>query len=83
MRIEGAEPRALGFWAGLLVRFFYWMTRRKMGRVLSSVRLAAHHPRLLLGRGLMEQAVLGSHRVDMPLKTLVGLRAASLVGCVH
>ncbi len=83
MRIEGAEPRKLGFFAGLFVRFFYWVTRRKVGTVLSSARVAAHHPRLLFGKGMMEAAVLASHRVDDRLKTLASVRVAMLAGCPH
>ena len=65
------------------MRFVYWVTRRKLGTTLTSVRVAAHHPRLLFGRSMMESALMGSHLVDEPLKTLLSVRVAMLAGCPH
>jgi hypothetical protein len=49
-RIAGVEPEQ----AGWFVRFVYWMVRRKLGRVVLSIRIAAHHPRLLRSVAEME-----------------------------
>lgn len=80
-RIPGAEPQDLGFFSGLFVRFVYWMTKRKMGKIVEPLRIVAHHPGLLWGYGQMEQSMTGSHRVEESLKCLAEIRVATLVGC--
>lgn len=82
-RLEPAALEELGFFSRLFVRFVYWVTRKKVGKVLLSQQVAAHHPRLLFGRSMLEGSMMGSHTVDERLKTLVSLRAAMLVGCPH
>jgi hypothetical protein len=57
------------------------MTKRKVGRTVMPVRVAAHHSKLLWGYGQMEQSLLGSHLVEERLKNLGELRVATLVGC--
>ena len=80
-RIEGADPSRQGLLQGTFTRFVYSLTKRKVGRVVTPVRLAAHHSKLLWGYGQMEQSLLGSHLVEEPLKNLGELRVATLVGC--
>ena len=80
-RIDGAEPRNLGFLHGLFTRIVYAMTRRKIGRIVLPVRIVAHHSKILWGYGQMEQSLLSSHLVAEPLKDLAQLRVATLVGC--
>ncbi len=82
-RIEPVDPRKLGFFARLFTRFVAWVTRKKLGKSLSSQAVAAHHTRLLFGRTMMEAQLLGAKRVDERLKTLASMRAAMLVGCPH
>jgi hypothetical protein len=50
-RISGVEPEG----AGLFVRFVYWMVRRKVGRVVLPIKIAAHQPRLLRSVGEMDR----------------------------
>jgi hypothetical protein len=80
-RIDGAEPRETGIVSGLFVRLVYWLTKRKVGKVVTPVRVVANHTRILWGYGQMEQALQGSKLVDHSLKGLAELRAATLVGC--
>ncbi len=75
-RIEGVPEGANPF-----VRIVYAMTRRKVGRMVDPVAIAAHHPRLLLGMAGFEEALGRSHRVDARLKALAELQAAAHVGC--
>lgn len=82
-RLQPVPLGELGFFSRLFVRFVYWVTRRKLGKVLSSQQVAAHHPRLLFGRSTLEGTMLGSHAVDDRLKTLTSMRAAMLIGCPH
>ena len=80
-RIEGADPQKQRFLAGTLTRIVYGLTKRKLGRVVMPVRIAAHHSKILWGYGQMEQALIGSRLVDPALKDLAQLRVATLVGC--
>jgi hypothetical protein len=82
-RLEPVELEHLGFFSRLFVRFVYWMTRKKLGKVLLSAKIAAHHPRLFFGRSMIEGANMGSHTVDDRLKTLASLRTSMLAGCPH
>lgn len=82
-RIEGADPRNQGFFHGILTRIAYLMTKRKVGRLVMPVRIAAHHSKLLWGYGQMEQSLLGSRQVPQVLKDLGQLRVATLVGCPY
>ncbi len=68
--------------AGWFVRLFYAITRRKIGRVVLPVKIAAHHPRLLRSLGEMEQGQMAAHSVDAALKSLASVKAAMLIGCV-
>jgi len=76
-RIAGVEPER----AGLFVRFVYWMVRRKIGRVVLPIKIAAHHPRLLRSVGEMETGQLAAHSVDAALKSLASLKVAMEIGC--
>ena len=80
-RISGAEPGKQGLVSGLFTRIAYALTKRKVGRTVLPVRIAAHHAKLLWGYGQMEQSLLGSRLVEEPLKNLGELRVATLVGC--
>jgi len=76
-RIQGIESEQ----AGLFIRFVYWMTKRKLGRVVLPVKIAAHHPRLLRAVGAMEMGQAAANSVPTPIKVLAELKAATLVGC--
>jgi hypothetical protein len=76
-RISGVELEG----AGLFVRFIYWMVRRKVGRVVLPIKIAAHHPRLLRSVGEMEAGQMAAHSVDAALKSLVSLKVAMEIGC--
>jgi hypothetical protein len=80
-RIVGADPSQQGLFHGLFTRIIYALTKRKVGRVVMPVKIAAHHAKLLWGYGQMEQSLLSSHLVDAALKDLAQLRVATLVGC--
>jgi len=80
-RIEGADPSKQGLVQGMFTRIIYSLTKRKVGRTVMPVRVAAHHAKLLWGYGQMEQSLLGSYLVEERLKNLGELRVATLVGC--
>lgn len=80
-RIPGALASQQGFLRGLFTRFVYSLTKRKIGRVVIPVQIAAHHTRVLWGYGQMEQSLLSSRAVDAALKDIAQLRVATLVGC--
>ena len=76
-RIEGVEAGK----AGLITRIAYWMTKRKIGRVVLPIKITAHHPRLLRALGGMEMGQEAARTVEAPLKILASIKVASLVGC--
>lgn len=76
-RIRGIEPSE----AGLVTRFLYWMTRRKVGRVVLPFRITAHQPRLLRAVGEMEMGQHALETVEPKLKALAGIKTALLIGC--
>ena len=80
-RIAGADPSQQGLFRGLFTGIIYALTKRKVGRVVMLVKIAAQHGKLLWSYGQMEQSLLSSHLVDAALKDLAQLRVATLVGC--
>ena len=80
-RISGAPPNQGGLFRRVFVRLVYWLTKRRLGRVIMPVQVTAHHVKILWGYGQMEQSQAGSHLVDPKLKGLAELRVATLVGC--
>lgn len=75
-RIEGVPEDANAF-----VRVVYALTRRKVGRMVEPVAVAAHHPLLLLGMSAFEESLGRAHRLDPRVKALAELQAAAHVGC--
>jgi AhpD family alkylhydroperoxidase len=80
-RIGAADVGKLGFFSGILVRVIYCATKRKVGKVVMPVRVAAHSPRILWGYGQMEQSQMGARQVEAALKELAQIRVATLIGC--
>ena len=76
-RIAGVPPEK----AGLFIRFVYWMARRKVGKLPEPLTIIAHHPSLPLGYGMMEMAMERAKLVKKPLKSLVEIKVAALIGC--
>ncbi len=76
-RIEGVPAER----AGLFKRLVYWMTQRKVGKVVEPLQIAAHHSPIFRGYIGYEYALTQSHRVDVKLKTLASLKTGALVGC--
>ena len=67
--------------ASLLQRFIFFLTKRRVGKVLDPMRVVAHHGPIFQGYVGYEFALTHAVRVDVKLKTLASLRAGSLVGC--
>lgn len=76
-RIEGVSDRK----AGLLARFVFFMSRRKLGRVIMPLRVWAHHRRLLRGYVHMELAQQAARSIPASLKALVDVDVARRIGC--
>lgn len=75
--IRGIEPNE----AGLYTRFIYWMTKRKLGRLILPSKIMAHQRRLLSSVGQMEMGQQALKKVDAKLKALASIKAALMVGC--
>ena len=76
-RITGIDPGK----GGLFVRLAYFMTKRKVGRVVTPIKIVAHHPRLLRALAHMELGQETAKMVSPQLKTLAQVKVAMLVGC--
>ena len=75
-RINGVEKGG-----SILARIAFFMTRKKVGRVIQPVRVHALHSRLLMGYGQMESAQMKASKVPVALKTLGSIRIAMRIGC--
>ena len=82
-RMNGVEPER----AGWFTRIVYWIVRRKVGKetgqakLVEHVKITAHHTRLLRAYGQMEMGQEAARSVPAALKSLVTLKAATLIGC--
>ena len=76
-RIPGVEPTE----AGLFARIAYFMTRRRLGRVVMPIKIKAHHPRLLRALAHMELGQEAAQTVPAQLKALVQVKVAMMIGC--
>ena len=57
-----------------------WKLRNKP-KIFAPWRIAARHKPLFITRQIFDTGVVLSHSVDLRLKELASLRAASLIGC--
>jgi hypothetical protein len=80
-RISGAPRNQGGLIRRLMVGIVYFLTQRRLGRIIMPIQVTAHHPRIFWGYLQMEQAQMGSKLIDAKLKGLAELRVATLVGC--
>ena len=76
-RILGVEQQE----ASMLTRVAYGMVRRKVGKVVMPIKVHAHHPKLFGGMAAMEMAQDKANKLDAVVKSLVQIRAATLIGC--
>lgn len=76
-RILGVEESE----ANMFTRFAYGMVRRKVGKVIMPMKVHAQHLKLFGGMAAMEMAQDKAHDVDTVVKSLVQIRAATLIGC--
>ncbi|PRQ05308.1 Carboxymuconolactone decarboxylase family protein [Enhygromyxa salina] len=67
--------------AGLLVRFFYWVCKRRLGRVPGPVGVKAHQRSVLMAYGLFELALERRSLLSPRIKALANLKTAMEVGC--
>ena len=77
-RIDGASRHQ----AGLLGRFAYWLSKRRLGKVPEPLAVAALHRWILRGYVGYEFALDRSRLVDPRLKALASLKVATLIGCL-
>ncbi len=75
-RIKGLERPVSPF-----KRFVYFMVRRKLGKVVTPVKVHARHDAAFGGYVRMEMAQDKFRRVAPAPKALASIRVATLVGC--
>ena len=65
----------------LLARIAFFMSRRKLGKVVRPVRVHALNPSLLLGYGQMESGQGKAKSFPPAVKALAKVRVAMRIGC--
>ncbi len=76
MRIEAIEKPK-----GLMSQAVYWMSRRRLGKVVEPLMVTARHPRLLRAYIHMELGQEAAKSVNKQLKDLCQIKVAMMVGC--
>ncbi|MCL4197510.1 MAG: hypothetical protein KJZ69_08450 [Phycisphaerales bacterium] len=76
-RIAGVRSRNATWFS----RVLFFMTRRRLGRVIMPIQITAHHPRLLRAVAHMELGQLAAKSVDARLKMLAQIKVALIIGC--
>jgi hypothetical protein len=74
-RIAGAER------VGPFARFAFWLSRRRLGKVVEPLAVHARHPAIFQAYAGYEFGLGRAHKVPARLKTLASLKAATLIGC--
>jgi 4-carboxymuconolactone decarboxylase len=86
-RIEGVSGRRAQPLARIALRMARRKTRQIAGaeteRMIEPLEAYAHHTRLMLGYGALEEATARLHSVDHRLKVLAELKAATLSQCEY
>lgn len=77
MRIEGVPDSK----ASLFVRFAYWFSQRRLGKVADPLKIMGHHSWVSFGYGMFELAGERARLVELRLKELAQLKVATLIGC--
>lgn len=77
-RIEGLRDEDAGF----LKRFVFRTAKAQLGDVPAPLRVMARNGAVMWGAALFQLGFDRAKRVDSRLKTLVSLKAASMVGCL-
>lgn len=76
-RIPGVDRKD----ASLFTKIAYFMTKRRLGRVIAPIAITAHHPRLLRAQAHMELGQEAAKSVPVSLKMLVQVKVAMMIGC--
>ena len=67
--------------ANLIVRFAYWVSRLRTGKIAEPVAIRAHHPWVMMSYGTYELMFERAHKLDKRLAVLAAARVAAMVGC--
>jgi AhpD family alkylhydroperoxidase len=76
-RLQGVQDGKGGWFA----RYAFRESRRRTGKVMTSLRITLLHPGLTVGVGAMERQLDRAKDVDPLLTELASLKAATIVGC--
>ncbi len=76
-RLQGVQDGE----GGLFARYAFRESRRRTGKVITSLRVMLLHPGVTIGVGLMERQQERAKDVDPLLTELAVLKAATLIGC--
>lgn len=77
MRIQGLEKREVSW----TIRWMYSAMKRQFGKVLTPFTVMARRPPIAFGFMVANIFIEASKAIPNPIKRLVSLRAAQLIGC--
>lgn len=76
-RLDGVDNKN----ASWVARLIYFATKRKLGRVITPIKITAHHPRLLRAVAHMELGQEAARTVNPQIKMLAQIKVAMMIGC--
>jgi len=77
MRINGLQKREVSW----TIRWMYGAMKRQFGKVLTPFTVMARRPPVAFGFMVANICIEASKGIPAPLKRLVCLRSAQLIGC--
>ena len=77
-RIDGVSDEQ----ASALTRFVFRGAKQRAGQVPDPLRIMAHSKSVMWAAGFYELASAKGERVPATLKSLAGVKAAAMIGCV-
>jgi hypothetical protein len=78
MRIEAVEEYQLSW----MLKPLTWAMKRRLGKVVTPLKVWAHRPGITIAMSIFMQSIESSKVTPEPLKRMVCLRAAQMIGCV-
>ncbi|MGH2756336.1 MAG: hypothetical protein ACRDI3_00940 [Actinomycetota bacterium] len=67
--------------ANPIVRFSYWLSRVRTGKIADPLAVRAHHPWVMMSYGTYELMFERANRVDKRVHVLAASKVSAMIGC--